>query len=227
MKAAEGFTYNQSDHNHYTLATNHVNGISPQILTEIYREDIMLAVFERTLAPEISHYCEQLTQEKPNLNLRSAIKVAYAKQALQSTLPNLAGQPEFIEDLSTLIEMYACLFDLTEVGLRMQILDRAMCPRFHMDNIGCRLITTYQGGGTEWLNNVDIDRSKLGAGNMGLPDTESGLFPNTDCIQQVNVGDVVLLKGDGWIGNEGLGAVHRSPAVPAGEQRVVVTMDFA
>jgi hypothetical protein len=109
----------------------------------------------------------------------------------------------------------------------MQILDRAMCPRFHTDNIGCRLITTYQGGGTEWLNNVDIDRSKLGAGNMGLPDTESGLFPNTDCIQQVNVGDVVLLKGDGWIGNEGLGAVHRSPAVPAGEKRVVVTMDFA
>ena len=125
------------------------------------------------------------------------------------------------------MEMYACLFELDEVGVRLQVLDRAMCPRFHTDKLGCRLVSTYLGPGTEWLHNRDVDRSKLGAGNMGLSDEESGLFSRPECIQQVNSGDIVLLKGDGWYGNDGLGAVHRSPAISGGEKRIIVTMDFA
>jgi hypothetical protein len=62
---------------------------------------------------------------------------------------------------------------------------------------------------------------------MGLSDEESGLFSRSECIQQVNSGDIVLLKGDGWYGNDGLGAVHRSPAISGGEKRIIVTMDFA
>jgi hypothetical protein len=102
-----------------------------------------------------------------------------------------------------------------------------MCPRFHIDKLGCRLVSTYQGPGTEWLSNDDVDRSKLGAGNMGLSDDVSGLYSQAADIQQVNKGDIVLLKGEGWYGNEGLGAVHRSPAVAPGEKRVVLTLDFA
>ncbi len=51
--------------------------------------------------------------------------------------------------------------------------------------------------------------------------------PKQLTFNNVNTGDIVLLKGEGWYGNEGLGAVHRSPAVKQGEKRVVLTMDFA
>ncbi len=97
----------------------------------------------------------------------------------------------------------------------------------YTDMLGCRLVSTYQGPGTEWLDNQPLDRTKLGAGNMGLSDDVSGLYLCDAYIQQVNEGDIVLLKGEGWIGNEGLGAVHRSPAVSQGGKRIVVTMDFA
>jgi hypothetical protein len=147
--------------------------------------------------------------------------------SLQSSLPDLTGRSAFAEDIALLVDMYSYLFELDEVGLRVQMLDKAMCPRFHIDKLGCRLVSTYRGAATQWLKNSDVDRTKLGRGNKGLSDEQSGIISDLECIQQVNQGDVILLKGEGWFGNEGLGAVHRSPAVPSGEKRIVVTMDFA
>jgi hypothetical protein len=38
---------------------------------------------------------------------------------------------------------------------------------------------------------------------------------------------VALLKGESWENNEGAGLVHRSPAVKSGQQRLLLTLDFA
>lgn len=206
---------------------NAASGSMPEVMTKIYLEQINLVVLQRSLATEVSDYCQVLVESKPSLNLRSVINAEKAAPSLRSLLPDLKNQSAFIDDLVLLLEMYACLFELDEVGVRLQVLDRAMCPRFHTDKLGCRLVSTFMGPGTEWLHNCDVDRSKLGLGNMGLSDAESGLFSTSTCIQQVNSGDLVLLKGEGWYGNDGLGAVHRSPAIPEGEKRLVVTMDFA
>lgn len=207
--------------------TSCVIGDSPEILTAIYEEPTNLAVLRRSLSNEVNHYCQELVESKPHFNLRSVIKPEISVQSLKSLLPDLDHQTAFVEDLALLLEMYACLFELDEVGLRLQVLDRAMCPRFHTDKLGCRMVSTYKGAGTEWLENRDLDRTKLGAGSMGLSDEVSGLYSHTACIHQVTEGDVVLLKGDGWYNNEGFGAVHRSPSVAQGDKRIVVTMDFA
>ena len=97
---------------------------------------------------------------------------------------------------------------------------------FHVDKIPCRLVTTYQGVATQWLNHSDVNRSKLGTGNLGKPDEESGLFKSLNNINQLKQGDVALLKGEYWDENEGAGLVHRSPAVAANEQRLLLTLDF-
>ncbi|MDG1293104.1 MAG: DUF1826 domain-containing protein, partial [Pseudomonadales bacterium] len=89
------------------------------------------------------------------------------------------------------------------------------------------LITTYEGIATEWLSHQDVNREKLGAGSKGQPDHLSGLFEHSHEIQQLNCGDVALLKGERWEGNENAGLVHRSPAVLAGERRLVLTLDFS
>lgn len=132
--------------------------------------------------------------------------------------------------------MFCCLFDLGSAGLRLTALDRAMCPRFHVDKIPCRLVTTYQGIATEWLPHHHVDRSKLGAGSEGKSDEQSGLFQNLEDIQRLHQGEVALLKGEGWEGNEGAGLVHRSPAMPViadsvkmhavSERRLLLTLDF-
>ena len=46
-------------------------------------------------------------------------------------ISNLLGASEYrqlAEDMTELVDMYCCLFDLEHVGLRLTVLDRAMCP---------------------------------------------------------------------------------------------------
>jgi hypothetical protein len=129
------------------------------------------------------------------------------------------------EDIAELVDMFCLLFDVKSAGVRLGVLESAMCPKFHVDRIPCRLLTTYQGVATEWLPHELVDRSKLGHGSNGLPDHESGLFDCPDAIQQLNQGDVAILKGDLWEGNEGNGLVHRSPDTDCGH-RLLLTMDL-
>lgn len=211
----------------YQSQDNQIAGLYPQVMTQVYEKQFNLITLQRSLSKEIDAYCQALLESNSYINLRYVIDPEKSQGVLDTSLPDFKGRTAFIEDLVLLLDMYACLFNLEEVGFRLQVLDRAMCPRFHTDKLGCRLVSTYKGKGTQWLYNSDVDRSKLGTGNMGLSDDKSGVFSHPNCIQSVLQGDVVLLKGDGWYDNEGLGIVHRSPPVSQGEQRIVVTMDFA
>jgi hypothetical protein len=133
------------------------------------------------------------------------------------------------DDITLLVDMFCCVFDLKKAGLRLTALNRAMCPRFHFDRIPCRLITTYHGVATEWLPHQVVDRSKLGAGNQGKSDEKSGLFESANDISQLSKGDVGLLKGEFWHDNEGAGLVHRSPVHTddsLSQSRLLLTLDF-
>ena len=48
----------------------------------------------------------------------------------------------------------------------------------------------------------------------------------TEDIQSANEGDVCLLKGESWQGNEGRGLIHRSPQVKSGQRRLFLSLDF-
>ena len=48
------------------------------------------------------------------------------------------------------------------------------------------------GPATEWIPHHLVDRSKLGHGNNGLPDHESGLFSDINSIEQLETGHVAL-----------------------------------
>ena len=45
----------------------------------------------------------------------------------------------------------------------IEVLDRAMCPRWHVDRVGLRLLSTWVGPATEWLNEDFADRRQLGS----------------------------------------------------------------
>jgi len=66
----------------------------------------------------------------------------------------------------------------------------------------------------------------LGAGNKGKPDSQSGIYQDESDIQQLSQGDVALLKGEAWVGNEGKGLIHRSPQLTDQACRLILTIDF-
>jgi hypothetical protein len=145
---------------------------------------------------------------------------------VEEALPSLAPYPHLQKDIGFLVDIFGCLFEFNTIGLRIATPTRAMCPRFHVDRIPCRLITTYLGTGTDWLPHQSVNRSKLGAGNGGLSDEESGLYPSENNVETLLPGDVALLKGELWEGNEGAGMVHRSSSMNPEEHRLLLSFDF-
>lgn len=198
-----------------------------EIFADIYQEQSNIAIWRRDLPLKLQHYIAEFLHS--NRPLQASMTVA--PQNVYASINELLGDTDennpLSADIAELVDMFCYLFELKQVGLRLTTLDRAMCPRFHVDSVPCRLVTTYQGPSSQWLPHQAVDRTKLGKGNKGLPDEHSGIYQNLTDICQLNTGDVALLKGERWEGNENAGLVHRSPAINEGERRLLLTLDFS
>ncbi|MFT6287117.1 MAG: hypothetical protein ACJA09_001870 [Alcanivorax sp.] len=203
-----------------------VQGDEPSIFTDIYLEETNIVIWRRQLSDTLKHSVDAFLKSNPTFQATMAVTPDSVLSSLSKSLGDTA-QLELTENIAELADMFCCLFDLKRVGLRLTALDRAMCPKFHVDKIPCRLVTTFQGVGTEWLPHQGVNREKLGAGSNGKSDDQSGLYKIPHDIQQLNCGEVALLKGEAWIGNENAGLVHRSPALTTGEHRLLLTFDFS
>lgn len=203
-----------------------VQGSEPAVLTDVYLEEINMATWERRISLPLKESVNDFIESKPNFRTSMTVSPQSVLSSLGEYLA-IPSQSKLCEDIAELVDMFCCLFDLKRAGLRLAVLDRAMCPRFHVDRVPCRLLTTYQGVATEWLAHQFVNREKLGAGNAGKPDLTSGLIKAESDIQHLACGDVALLKGELWDGNENAGLVHRSPEIVAGESRLVLTLDFS
>ena len=198
----------------------------PNIFTDIYRLDVNIVIWQRQLAKTLSTAVAELIGNTNFKPVEIAVSPENTYEELLSRLGDSEAAATLSKDIAVLVDMFCCLFDLKRAGLRLTMLDKAMCPRFHVDKIPCRLVSTYQGVATQWLAHDKVDRTKLGAGNNGQADEDSGLFKHLEDIQQLNQGDVALLKGENWQDTQGAGLVHRSPNVEQTAKRLLLTLDF-
>ncbi|WP_250658101.1 DUF1826 domain-containing protein [Alkalimarinus coralli] len=198
----------------------------PEVLADIYDSANNIAIWKRELNQAVLSSVDQLFAETRSLKIEGSVRPESAKAFLLDKLKGLAWAEPLSSEIAELVDMFCCLFELENAGLRLTMLDHAMCPRFHVDRVPCRLVTTFKGSSTQWLPHEAVDRSKLGHGNNGLPDEESGIYQDVSDIRQLTSGDVALLKGELWEGNENAGLVHRSPGVKPGEKRLLLTLDF-
>ena len=203
-----------------------IEGSQLDVLTDIYQEHTNIAIWQRSLAHALIEAANSILDTNPTLQASLVVTPQEANVAVMKVLGSTARAATLSEDIAQLVDMFCCLFDIKRAGLRLTALDRAMCPRFHVDRVPCRLVTTYQGVATEWLPHQAADRSKLGIGSQGKPDERSGLFNSAADIQQLCRGDVALLKGESWEGNQGAGLIHRSPQLPGETRRLLLTLDF-
>ncbi|MBZ0335336.1 DUF1826 domain-containing protein [Marinobacter sp. AL4B] len=196
-----------------------VHGDKPESLTAIFQENVNLAIWQRTLPKQVTKFATQFALEARRFERFLGLD---AKDQLDQILPGwaleLPGASAWLDDVQELIEMYRCLFEPAAVGVRLHVLPNTMCPRFHTDRVPTRLLVTYSGRGTEWLPERIINRRNEPG---PLPDQE---VSDRD-IQVMPTGAVCLLKGEAWVGNEGRGVVHRSPA-PSNQPRLVLGLDW-
>ena len=173
---------------------NCFSGEDETALSEIYNDKYNISIWSRRLDESIINSAKNIINKKPNLELKLFVRPDNVEDKIKTSFTNNEELPLISRDVKNLVDMYCYLFELNEIGLSLRVLDKAMCQRFHVDHVPCRLITTYSGVTTQWLPHTSVDRNKLGKGNNGKKDEESGLFGQSTDIKQLCVGDVALLR---------------------------------
>ena len=201
-----------------------VFGSDLSVLSEIYQPDVNLSVWNREIDTALKGEVEALIASDPSFQKSLRMRADEVPAALQNLFPK-QKYDALRADIAWLIDAFSYLFDLPEVGLRLAVLDKAMCPKFHVDKVPCRLITTYTGIATEWLPHDQVNRRFLGPNTPTIVASERGICESGD-IEVIETGAVALLKGESWEGNEGCGLVHRSPSIAEGRKRLLLTIDF-
>ena len=202
-------------------------GDQAEVFAEVFQENSNIIIWERELSKSLKTSVSHFIQAKPSFQTSLNLSPNNALANIKKEIDSADEFNEVGENIAELVDMFCYLFALKRAGLRLAVLQHAMCPKFHVDKVPCRLVTTYQGIATEWLSHDAVNRAKLGMGSKGKPDSQSGLYQNAQDVQQLKAGDVALLKGELWEGNQNAGLVHRSPTLSDNENRLLLTLDFS
>jgi hypothetical protein len=207
----------------------------PAVLTDIYDAATSIAIWQRQLQQGVQSYLAELMRKSTKVTLKSSGTPRQLMEEVRRVFPptliseqgTSLSATEFYADIHQVLDMITCLFDAKCLGLRINTLEHAMCPRFHTDNVAIRLITTYYGLATEWLPDQLADRRALSTSRASQINTLGAIVASEEHIQRMAAGDVALFKGELWEGNEGHGIIHRSPAPTVLQpKRLVMTCDL-
>ncbi len=134
---------------------------------------------------------------------------------LRTLLPPSPFRDWLAADAALLARTLAQLTGTRRVVLRIEAIVGDACRLFHADAVALRLVTTYEGRGTQWLSEADVDISDHG-----------GDVPE-DRIYEMATGTVGVFKGlRGVTGKHPL--IHRSPPRRPGDPvRLFLAVDPA
>ena len=130
-------------------------------------------------------------------------------ELLDKHLPDgpIKGQKEeLIDDIIRLATLFTATTKSGVINLQLQIVSTDMCRLFHVDYYRQRLLCTYLGPGTEWLDHSNVEYNALGKGD------NKNIVKDENAINRANRFDVLILKGKNF-GDGDLAVVHRSPPI--------------
>ena len=190
---------------------------SPIALCHIHDDDVNIVIHERDIRPLSSEIAALLAQGI-SANLYGS-NTDLLRQLTSVLDP--ATYPKLTKDVALLLQRFAEVTYSKEQQLLFKVVDTNMCRRFHTDVNDLRMLCTYSGPGTQWLTNDNVNTKALSSRSEN-----ARIVRDEARIRQAGAGDVVLLKGSAYPGENTRAVVHRSPPVEASrEQRLLLRID--
>ncbi len=199
----------------------HYIGDDVSALAQVQAPNVDLGLWRRPFQTAIAEEVSSLSAGSLN-DRKRRIPIEHFDQRIAETL-QLHGlnQGQYVnlrQDLSYLSRVFASIVGTSELVFRLFTTGEDDCRRFHLDRLKMRLMCTYQGPGTQWLSEAQLDRV---AQHTGQANEDIIRFGNPQRFEPFWVG---IMRGDPT--NQGVGLVHRSPpVVDTGEIRVVFCLD--
>ena len=148
-----------------------MTGKQPVVLADIYVECTNLVIWQRQFPKELVAGTNDLAVSRRDRNFSFAMKPSDARSVKHEEIDN-PRFGNFVDHLADLVDMLCYLFGLDEVRQHLRFLHHSMCPKFHVDYVPCKLVTTYCGVATEWLARESVDRKQLGLSSAEKLDQE-------------------------------------------------------
>jgi hypothetical protein len=189
-------------------------------LSAINRASVDLCIWRRQLSSALSGWLDEVAASHDvALDVRGVRASSFDFEPTLRALPPGPQREAWADDLSQVLRRYAEVIGDEPLRVQLATIDSCKCPRFHVDNVGVRLLCTYAGAGTEWISESSVDREHLRRCDAMHAPTRAG-----GTVEQLERFDVALMKGSAFEGNGRFGTVHRSPDV-SGAPRLVLTVD--
>jgi hypothetical protein len=172
-------------------------------LDAIRMPGVELAIWSRALPLCLLSWLEQLpAAHLPDFRLLvSPVHFPVASKSLLGGLDRADRKMAEIlaGDMALLVDRFAELSATDLVDVRVERITTDACWRFHRDCVDLRLLVTYRGPATQWVDPSHAEEA------LALQERYDGP------LGQAALGSVSLFKG--CYGSDGEGVVHRSPPI--------------
>ncbi len=174
-----------------------------QGLADIKRRDRELVIWQRVPPASLTAWLDGLEESRLPF-LRVAVQPGDVRRGIEPYLDECGMPPGdmrdlLIKDVDGLVSAFADITQSDFVDVRLERVSSNACWKFHRDCVEARLLTTYRGPGTQWVQPHHAARA--------LHEQEEFSGP----LEHLRTGDVAIFKGSR--AGPGSGIVHRSPPI--------------
>ena len=172
-------------------------------LASINGPGVELVIWQRQLPAQFRDWIDRLDASRLPA-LRILVQPNELRHALLPMLDECgmtasAMRDLLVDDIDDLVSSFADISGNDLVDVRLEAVGHDACWRFHRDAVDARLITTYRGPSTEWVQAPFAE--------LALQEQKQYDGP----LERLETHDVAVFKGSR--SESGGGVVHRSPPV--------------
>ena len=212
-----------------------ISSKSPSSLSRILAEGVLLARWERTALAGAEPGLKALRLARGPVAITTTSRQPADFHHQLCTLVPTAGPQErdslriLAEDACELATIFAHISGREHLRLRLERVEDDGCALFHVDTLPLRMVCTYSGPGTQWLEEDNVRRDQLGARGRSLEEANAAIVVDPAKIQTAPAWHVLLFKGRLWEGHGYYdGLVHRSaPVRHPRDHRLRLTVDYS
>ena len=211
-----------------TFPVSWVSEESSTVLSKAGSPGVNVCVWRRTLSSALDRW---LRMSASDWQLDAHAIVSNGLGVAEALLGHRADCAElrvWREDIAELTRLFLAITKATALKASLVTVVSDKCRKFHVDYKPLRLVCTYVGPGTEWAEDAAVNRAAMGHEESCFDTANARIVQQPDRIERARAGDVVVLKGERFPGNQGRGGVHRSPPIEhIMARRIVFTLDPA